>query len=179
MTPKNSLEISTPLKIAVGTHFYMWHGINNGRNNFFLIDWLFKWTLRRVCCTPIYSWASGRHCKPTSGSRAKPWWGLGAVPPENVFCLYLQHRRKLAHRKNEILVLFCTASATDMFTINQIENSSFVYVKHVFLDISLFKKCFLLHFYKKRISKKIFSKSVTTTVYKDNLKPLSLLDVIF
>ena len=61
-----------------------------------------------------------------------------------------------------------------MFTIHEIDNSSFVYVKHVFLDISikgqfesnniyyssnqklllLFKKSFSLHFYEKRISKK-------------------------
>ena len=62
--------------------------------------------------------------------------GSGAMPLENVFCLCLQHRRKLAPRKNEI-VLFCTRSAADMFTIHQIENSSSVYVKLASLDISI------------------------------------------
>ena len=43
----------------------------------------------------------------------------------------------------------------------------------------LFEKCFSLHFYKKRISKKIFSKSAIIILYKDNLKPSSLFDVMF
>ena len=54
-----------------------------------------------------------------------------------------------------------------MFTIHQIK--TFFYSKNVFLYISI----------KKDLAKKIFSKSVTITVYKDNLKPLNLLDVIF
>ena len=92
---------------------------------------------------------------------------------------------------------FALTSATDMFTIHRIENSSFVYLKHVFLDISIkgrfeSNKCllfikskthfiqkFFLYIFKKKISKKIFSKSVITIVYKDYLKPLSLFDVIF
>ena len=45
--------------------------------------------------------------------------------------------------------------------------------------LCFFKKCFSLHFFKKRISKKIFSKSVNIILYKDNLKPVSLFDVIF
>ena len=91
------------------------------------------------------------------------------MPPEKIVCLCLQNRRELAHRKNEILVLICATSATDMFTIHQIKNSSFTYVKHVFLDISIkerfknnkcllfiksktppfLKKCLFLDFYKK------------------------------
>ena len=68
--------------------------------------------------------------------------GDWVMPPENIFCLCLQHRTKLAPRKNEIIVLFCTTSAKKclryiMFTIHQIRNSSLVYVKHVFLDISI------------------------------------------
>ena len=79
-----------------------------------------------------------------------------------------------------------------MFTIHEIKNSSFVYVKHVFLDISikgqfesnniyyssnqklllLFKKSFSLHFYKKRISKKIL-KVCNHYSDKDNPKTLS------
>ena len=59
------------------------------------------------------------------------------MPPEKIVCLCLQNRRELAHRKNEILVLICAMSATDMFTIHEIKNSSFAYVKHVFLDISI------------------------------------------
>ena len=54
---------------------------------------------------------------------------------EKNFCLCLQNRRKLVHRKNEILVLFCPT--TDMFAIHGIKNSSFVYVKHVLLEISI------------------------------------------
>ena len=89
---------------------------------------------------------------------------------------------------------------TDISTIHQMKNSSFLYVKHVLLDTCmkgwlesnkcllfsksqtpfLVKKCSSLHFYKKKkISTKIFSKFVTIIVYKDNLKPLSLFDVIF
>ena len=56
---------------------------------------------------------------------------------EKIFWLSLQNSRKLPHRKNEILVFFCATSATDMFTIHQIEDSSFVYVKHASLDISI------------------------------------------
>ena len=91
------------------------------------------------------------------------------MPLGSFFCLYLKNRRKSAHRKNEILVLLCAMSATEMFTKHRIENSSFVYVKHVFLDISvkddskltnvyssnqklllLFKNYFSLHFHKKK-----------------------------
>ena len=61
---------------------------------------------------------------------------LGALPQEEYFWLCLQKRRKLAHWKNEILILFRTAIATNMFTMYQIKNSSLVYVKHV-LDISI------------------------------------------
>ena len=48
-----------------------------------------------------------------------------------------KNRRTSVHRKNEILVLFCDMSTTDMFTIHGIKNSSFLYVKHVILDISI------------------------------------------
>ena len=121
--------------------------------------------------------------------------------PEKFFCLCLQNRKKLAYKKNEILVLIWATSATDMFTIHRIKNSFCVYVKHVLLDISVkgqfeskkwnvyyssnqklflsFEKGFSLHFCKKRISKKIISMSVTIIVYKHNLKPLSFFDVIF
>ena len=53
-----------------------------------------------------------------------------------------------------------------MFTIYQIKNSSF-FKKNIFHYISI------------KNSTKIFSKSVTVIVSKDNLKPLSLFDVIF
>ena len=46
--------------------------ISSGRNKVFLIDWLFKWTLSRSSNVFVYSWASRMHCKPTSGSSAKP-----------------------------------------------------------------------------------------------------------
>ena len=62
---------------------------------------------------------------------------LGALPRKEFFWLCLQNRRKLAHWKNEILILFRTAIATNMFTVYQIKNSSLVYVKHVLLDISI------------------------------------------
>ena len=115
---------------------------------------------------------------------------------EIFFYLCLQNKSKLAHRKNEILVLFCAISARDMFTIHGIKISSFVYVKHPFLDISIKRQlesnsCFLFNksktspfFFKKktfffifllkRTSKKILSKYVTIICYKSNLKPLSL-----
>ena len=109
----------------------------SGQNKVFLIDWLFKWTLRRASNALVYSWASGGHCKPTSGSRSKPWWGIGGDSPGNFFYLYLNNGRKLGHVKNEIVVLFCTMSATYMFNIHRIKNSSFFYAKHVFLDISI------------------------------------------
>ena len=120
------------------------------------------------------------------------------TPLEIFFCLCLQNRRKLAHRKNEILVSFC--ATVRQTCLLYIESKTTVYVKHVLLVISikgwfesnkcllhsssqklllLFKKCFSLHFYVKEISKTIFWKSVTIIVYKDNLKPLSLFDVIF
>ena len=73
----------------------------------------------------------------STNSQKQPWWGLGAMPSEKSFCLCLQNRRKLAHRKNEILVLFYTTSATAMYTIHRIKNSSLIYVKHVLLDISI------------------------------------------
>ena len=112
-----------------------------------------------MCTAFVYSWAIEGSCKPPSASRH---WGQ--CPWKN-FSAYAY----------------------------KIE----IYVKHVLLDISikgqfkstkcllhssnqklllLFKKCFSLHFYKKRSSKKIFSKSVTIIGYKDNLKPLSLFD---
>ena len=47
-----------------------------------------------------------------------------------------KQREILAHRENEILVLFCTTSATDMFTIYT-ESKTTVYVKHALLDISI------------------------------------------
>ena len=62
--------------------------------------------------------------------------GSEAMLPEKIFCWCLENRGKLAHRENEILVLFCTASATDMFTIYT-ESKTTVYVKHALLDISI------------------------------------------
>ena len=56
---------------------------------------------------------------------------------EKFFWLCLQNGRELVHRKNDILVLFCTVSTTDMFTLHQIKNSSLVYVKHTSLEISI------------------------------------------
>ena len=95
--------------------------LNSGRNKVFLIDRLLKWTLRRAQVGPVQ----------------RPAGDWGWCPRKFFFCSCLKNRRKLAHRKNEILVLFCAMSATDMFTIHRIENSSFVYVKYVFLDISI------------------------------------------
>ena len=81
-----------------------------------------------------------------------------------------------------------------MSAINGIKNSSFGYVKHTFLDISIngqfesnkiftiphiknsssyLKNVFFFTFLQKRISIKILSKSVVIIGYKDNLKPLS------
>ena len=120
--------------------------------------------------------------------------GIEGDAPGNFFLLMPKNRRTLAHRKNEILVLLCTMSAANMFTISWIKSSSFVYVKHVFLDqdskvtnvyssnqklLLLFKNYFSLNFHKKRISKKIFSNFVTIIVYKHNLKPLRLFDATF
>ena len=51
----------------------------SGRNNVFLIDWSFKWTLRRARSAFVYSWTSGECYKPTSAPRAKAWWGSGAM----------------------------------------------------------------------------------------------------
>ena len=65
-----------------------------------------------------------------------PGGDRGTMPLEIFFSLSLQNWRKLAHRKNEILVLFSATSAVDMFNIHGIKNSSFVYVKHGFLYIS-------------------------------------------
>ena len=48
-----------------------------------------------------------------------------AMPPEKIFYVYLQ---KLVLRKNEMLVLFCATSATDIFTMHRINNSSFFYM---------------------------------------------------
>ena len=95
------------------------------------IDWLFKWTLRKACSTLAYSWVF--------------WWGVLKSPsvdlvrnaPEKLFLFTTTDRRKLAYTKNKLLVLFCTTTATTMFTIHQIKNSSLVYVKHVLLDISI------------------------------------------
>ena len=75
-------------------------------------------------------------------------WTWYAMPPEKLFLFTTTDRRKLAYRKNKLLVLFCTTTATAMFTIHQIKNSSLVYVKHVLLDISIkgqleSKKCLL------------------------------------
>ena len=110
---------------------------NSCRNNLFFIDLLFKWTLRRAL---LYT---AEH--------------LGNA--EIFFYLCLQNKSKLAHRKNEILVLFCAISARDMFTIHGIKISSFVYVKHPFLDISIKRQlesnsCFL------------FNKSKTSPFFK-------------
>ena len=98
-------------------------------------------------------------CKLLSGSRAKPWWGISVEGPI-VFCSWLQNRRKLAHRKNKIFVLFCITSAINMFTLHWINNSSFFYVnRHVYytsnhkLFLLLCKKCFCWHFYKRTIWK--------------------------
>ena len=56
---------------------------------------------------------------------------------EEFFWLCPQNGRKLVHRKNDILVLFCAVSTTDRFTIHQIKNFSLVYVKHTLLEISI------------------------------------------
>ena len=62
---------------------------------------------------------------------------IGGDASEKFFCFYLQNLRKLVHRMNESLVLFCSRSATDMFAIHQMKNSSLIYVKHVLLDIAI------------------------------------------
>ena len=65
------------------------------------------------------------------GSGQNPGEGSGGNHLEKFFNLYFQNRRKLAHRKNEILVLFCAMIPADIFTIHQINNSSFFNVKYV------------------------------------------------
>ena len=83
---------------------------------------------------------------------------LGVKAQENPFCSCLQNRRKLTHTKNEIVVLFCTMSATNMFTIQWINNFSFYVNWHVYytsnqkLFLLLRKKC-SWHFYKRTIWK--------------------------
>ena len=57
-----------------------------------------------------------------------------AMPPEKIFYVYLQ---KLVLIKNEMLVLFCATSATDIFTIHRINNSSFFYMNRQ--NLSFFK----------------------------------------
>ena len=72
---KNSTGSATSCSLNLSASY-----LCSGQNKVFLIDWLFKWTLRRASNALVYSWASGGHCKPTSGSRSKPWWGSGVIP---------------------------------------------------------------------------------------------------
>ena len=115
---------------------------HSGWNNLILIDQLFKWTLRRAHSALVYRCASGEHCKPTTGVRAMSWWGLGAMPQEKFFCLCLQNRGKLAHRQNDILVLFCTTSTRHV-----------CYKWNQKLFLQLCKTYFSWHFYKWAIRK--------------------------
>ena len=70
-----------------------------GQNNFFLIDRLLKWTLRKRCSTLIYRWTSGGE----GGDAVSPQLGPG----------------KLAYIKNDILILFCAKSATDQSFLSE------------------------------------------------------------
>ena len=111
-------------------------------------------------------------CKPTSGSRAKPRCEDWGRYPLNNFSAYGYKTRKLAHKKKEILILFSATSATDMFTIQRIvfldisikgrfeSNKCLLLIKSKITPFFYFKKMFL-YLYKKRIDKKLFSKSET------------------
>ena len=144
----------------------------SGQNNVFLIDRLFKQTLWRLCTALVSSWESGERFKPTSAPRVKGQCPSPPSPPKKNVYLCLQNRKKLAHWKNEILLLICAMNPTDMFTIHWMKNSSFVYVKHIFLDIFIkgrfnknvyyssktlpfLKKCFSLDFFKKEVAKNL------------------------
>ena len=122
--------------------------IFSGLNNIFLFDWLFKWTLRRVHNLVVYSWVSGGAISPQVGPGQSPSGDWGWCP-QNSFSAYAYKTEGNEHIKKWDFVLLCATSATNMCTIQRTENSSFVYVKHVFLDISTkgrFKsnKCLLL-----------------------------------
>ena len=85
-------------------HFYLvGHSFvfSSDWNNVFLIDRLFRWMLGRACSALVYSWRSGGGCNPSSRSKVKPWSRIGVMHPEYFFYLYLQKRRKLAHKKRK------------------------------------------------------------------------------
>ena len=71
-----------------------------------------------------------------------------AMPPEKIFYVYLQ---KLVLIKNEMLVLFCATSATDIFTIHRINNSSFFYMNRQ--NLSFFKTNHWIYSFIKRDTK--------------------------
>ena len=58
----------------------------------------------------------------------------GWHPQKNISFYVYKKKRFSAEKEWD---LFCSMSATEMFTINWIENSFFVHIKHVFLDISI------------------------------------------
>ena len=82
--------------------------------------------------------------------QVRTWW---AMPPEKLFLFTTTDRRKLAYRKNELLVLFCTTTATTMFTISLILhyncNNHVYYTSNQKLFLSLCKTCFSWYFYKR------------------------------
>ena len=57
-------------------------------NNIFLIDWLFRWMLRRACSALLYSWRSGGLCNPSSRSKVKPWLRIRGDAP-GIFILFM------------------------------------------------------------------------------------------